>query len=241
MRDPKAMAQEFLGELQTVLGPRLHAATLFGSGARGEWVEGLSDVNVLVLMDNIHARALDEAAPAARKALSDGVRPLLMELVEWGRAGDVFAIEVADMKDANQVLLGRDPTASMSIDPSSLRLQAEREMRAKLIHLHAGMLVSASDRGRLGELLVRALPSFTTYLRAVLRLAGHPVPRSSADVITKGCALVGTDPSAFLSVLQARNSGGKLEVSLQDPVADQFNTAAERLAAFTDAFGEMMQ
>jgi predicted nucleotidyltransferase len=241
MSDPRAVAQKFLDELKGVLGSRLHGATLFGSSAREEWIEGLSDVNVLVLMDNIHAGALAEAGPAARKAVSDGVRPLMMELDEWTRATDVFPIEVADMKDAHEVLLGRDPTRSVAIDPAALRLQAEREMRAKLIHLHAGMLVSADDRPRLGELLVRALPSFTTYLRAVLRLAGHQVPRGSVDVITKGCALVGTDPEAFLTVLQARQSGGKLELSLQDPVADQFNTAAERLAAFTDAFGEMMK
>jgi predicted nucleotidyltransferase len=241
MNDPRAMALEFLAELKQLFGGRLHAATLFGSAARGEWIEGLSDVNVLVLMDDIHARAIGDAAPAARRALSNGVRPLLMELDEWGRASDVFAIEVADMKDAHEVLLGMDPTASAAPPPSSLRLQAEREMRAKLIHLHAGMLLSADDRARLGELLVRSLPSFTTYLRAALRLAGHPVPRTSSDVIAKGCALVGTDPSAFLAVLEARGAGGHLELSLQDPVADRFNTAAERIAAFTDAFGEMMQ
>jgi predicted nucleotidyltransferase len=219
----------------------VHSAALFGSTARGEWIEGLSDVNVLVLIDDIHARVLDEAAPAARKALSDGVRPLLMELDEWRRAWDVFPIELADMKDAHDVLFGRDPTASVRVDPSSLRLQAEREMRAKLIHLHAGMLLAADDPPRLGELLVRALPSLTAYLRAALRLAGHPVPRSSADVILRACGVIGTDPAPLQAVLEARNAGGKLELSLQDPVADQFNTAAERLAAFTDAFGEMMK
>jgi predicted nucleotidyltransferase len=235
------MANEFLAELQRVLGARLHSAALFGSAARGEWVEGLSDVNVLVLLDDIHARVLDEAAPAAHKALSSGLRPLMMQLDVWCRAIDVFPIELADMKDAHEPLHGPDPTAGATVDPSALRFQAEREMRVKLIHLHGGMLMAGQDRSRVGDLLVRSLPSFTAYLRAALRLGGQPVPAGSADVITEGCALVGADPAAFLSVLTARNAGGKLELSLQDPLADQFNTAAERLAAFTDAFGEMMQ
>jgi hypothetical protein len=230
-----------MADLQGVLGTRLQAAGLFGSTVRGEWLEGLSDVNVLVLLDDIHARVLDEVAPTARKALSSGIRPLMMELDEWSRAVDVFPIELADMKEAYEPLHGADPTLVIEIDPSALRLQAEREMRVKLLHLHSGMLMSGEEDGRLGELLVRALPSFTAYLRAALRLAGHRVPWSSADVITEGCALVGADPGAFISVLTARNAGGKLELSLRDPVADQFNTAAERLAAFTDAFGEMMQ
>jgi predicted nucleotidyltransferase len=235
------MAQEFLADLQRVLGARLHSAALFGSAARSEWVEGLSDVNVLVLLDDIHARVLDETAPVARKALASGVRPLMMQLGEWSRAVDVFPIELADMKDAHEPLHGPNPTSAIAIDPSALRLQAEREMRVKLIHLHSGMLMAGEDEAHVGELLVRALPSFTAYLRAALRLAGNPVPRASADVITRGCGLVGADPAAFLSVLTARNAGGKLELSLRDPIADQFNTAAERLAAFTDAFGEMMQ
>ena len=241
MSDPRAMAQDFVGELKRVLGTRIRSATLFGSTARGEWVKGLSDVNVLVLLDDIHARVLAEAVPASRKALGQGVRPLLMELEEWSRADDVFPIEVADMMDASEPLHGGNPISACTIDPGSLRLQAERELRVKLLHLHSGMLTAGDDRARLGELFVRALPSFAAYLRTALRLSGNPVPGNSAEVITQGCSLVGADPSAFMAVLSARSAGGKMELSLQDPIADQFNTAAERLAAFTDAFGEMMQ
>lgn len=237
MKDPRRLAEEFLGEVSRVLGQRLRAASLFGSAARDEWVAGLSDVNVLVLLEEIDPPLLDEAAPAARKALAGGVTPLLMEVSEWRRAWDVFPIELADMQDARVVLMGEDPAGSVVIDRSSMRLQAERELRAKLVHLHGGMLVSADDPGRLGELLVRALPSFTTYLRTALRLSGEPVPRTSAEVIDHGCRLVGADPSAFVAVLEARRSAGELELSLKDPIAVQFNTAAERLAAYTDALG----
>jgi hypothetical protein len=53
----------------------------------------------------------------------------------------------------------------------------------------------------------------------------------------EGCRLTGADPAAFLRVLEARKAGGKLELTVRDPIADQFNASAERLAAFTDAFG----
>jgi hypothetical protein len=192
-------------------------------------------------LDDIHAGVLAEAVPAARKALAQGVRPLMMEMEEWNRADDVFPIELADMMDASEPLHGGNPSFRAAINPGPLRIQAERELRVKLLHLHSGMLAAGDNRARLGELLVRALPSFTAYLRTALRLSGNPVPGSSGEVITQGCSLVGADPTAFLAVLSARSAGGKLGLSLQDPVTDQFNTAAERLAAFTDAFGEMMQ
>jgi predicted nucleotidyltransferase len=237
MTDPRSLAQDLLRELRRVLGERLHAVSLFGSAARGEWVEGLSDVNVLVLVDRIDVSLLAEAGPAAQKALADGVRPLLMEEAEWRRAWDAFAIEVADMKDASVVLHGDDPAAPATIEPLSLRLQAERELRAKLVQLHAGMLMSAKEPARLGELLVRALPSFTAYLRAALRLTDETVPSSSAEVIAEGCRVAGAEPSGLLTVLGSRRPGAGLELSLEDPVVDHFNTAAARLAAFTDSLG----
>ena len=238
MKDPRTLAEALVRELQGALGARLRAAGVFGSAARGEWIRGLSDVNALVLLDDIDAPALRAAGPAARKAALASVRPLVMELDEWHRAADVFAIELADMKDASVPLLGDDPVTDVVIHPSVLRFQAERELRAKLLHLHAGMLVHAEDAARLGELFVRALPSFTTYLRAALRLAQQPVPAKSGETIEQGCRVAGTDPGPFLRVLEARQRGGALELSLADPLADQFNRAAEGLAAFTDAFGK---
>jgi predicted nucleotidyltransferase len=235
--DPRELADAFVRALDSELGGRLRAATLFGSAARGEWIEGVSDVNVLVLVDTIDATLLGAIAPAARDALSRGVTPLLMELDEWARAADVFTIELADMKDAGVVLFGDDPAAGAELQPATLRLQAERELRAKLLHLHAGMLLAADDRERLGQLLVHALPSFTTYLRAALRLAGQAVPRTSRDVIMAGCTLAGAEPDAFLAVHDARSGRRALELDLTDPVTDRFNAAATRLAAFIDAFG----
>jgi len=237
MKDPRTLAEDFVRQVEGHLGPRLQAATLFGSAARGEWIQGLSDVNVLVLLDEITLDVLEQAAPAARKAVAAGVVPLLMERDEWASAEDVFAIELADLRDASLPLFGGDPTADLVIDTASLRLQAERELRAKLVHLHGEMLVSARDPKRLGALLVRALPSFTTYLRAALRLTGGPVPPTSEPVILHGCTLIGADPDAFLRVLQARQAGGGLAVKAGDPLADQFNAAAKRLTAYIDDFG----
>jgi hypothetical protein len=189
-----------------------------------------------VLLDHIDAAALERAAPAARKAASAGVAPLLMEGDEWSRAADVFAIEIADMKDTSITLFGSDPVSALNVDPGALRLQAERELRGKLLHLHGAMLMTADDPKRLGSILVHALPSFTAYMRAVLRLAGQQVPGSTRDVIAAAAALSGADPQPFLRVHEAR-SAGILELRLSDPLADQFNTSAKNILTFIDNFG----
>jgi predicted nucleotidyltransferase len=237
MREPRDLAESYVRELRTASGNRLQAATLFGSAARGEWIDGISDVNVLILVDTIDAALLAQSAPASKRAVALGVTPLLMELAEWAAAADVFAIEFSDMQQASETLFGESPTAGVTVQPAKLRLQAERELRARLLNLHGGMLLGAGDRKRLGELLLLSLPSFTTYLRAALRLAGRDVPASSREVITTGCDLVGADDSAFLQLLAARTGGDGLELELGDALADNLNTAAKRLASYIDELG----
>lgn len=230
-------AEEFVSELRGTLAGRLQAASLFGSAARGEWIEGVSDINVLVLVDDIDAPLLARTAPIAQSAAAHGITPLVMEVEEWRRAADVFTIELADMKDASVPLFGTDPAAVLPVQPAILRLQAEREMRAKLLHLHGAMLMTADDAERLGAILVHALPSFAAYLRALLRLAGEAVPRDTRTVIEAACRHAGADPVPFLRVLDARLAGGSFQLRLDDPLADAFNTTAETIAACIDNFG----
>ena len=236
MKDPRQLAETFVRDVRSAAGEHLQAAALFGSAARGEWLEGVSDVNVLLLLDDIDARVLSRLSPVARKAVAGGIRPLLMERQEWRRARDVFGIELMDMRDAHVPLHGDDPTADLACETAALRLQAEHELRGKLLHLHAGMML-AEDARRVGQLLVHALPSFVTYLRTVLRLTGAPVPSTMREVINAGSAAIGAEPNPFLTVLEARVSGARLDAALTEPLAGQFNHNAERLAAFVDAFG----
>jgi predicted nucleotidyltransferase len=234
MTDPKAQAEAFVTELETAIGASLKAAALFGSAARGEWVHGLSDVNVLLMIEDIDGALLEKAAPATQRAAKNGLAPLPIEAQAWRRAADVFAIEIADMKDSLLTLRGNDPTVGLVADPVTMRLQAERELRAKLLNLQGALLLAAGEKPRVGEVLVRSLPSFTTYLRTALRLVEQEVPTGSAEVISRGCLLVGADPGAFLDVFWARQDGGKLQAAVSDPLTNGFNTAAERLTAYID-------
>jgi predicted nucleotidyltransferase len=71
-KQPKTLATSFVEELKGAAGDRLQAATLFGSAARGEWIEGVSDVNVMVLLDTLDAPLL--ATGGARRAPRAGRR-----------------------------------------------------------------------------------------------------------------------------------------------------------------------
>jgi hypothetical protein len=162
-----------------------------------------------------------------------------MEREQWARAADVFAIELADMQDAHIPLHGPDCVSDQPVILADLRTQAESELRGKLLQLQTGLLMNEGDPKRMGELLKRALPSFVTYLRAVLRLARHVVPGETPGVIRDGMQVVGGTADAWLQVWEARVNRQALRLTLRDELVEQYHTAAERTAAYVDNLREV--
>lgn len=234
--NPREVAQQFAGELRHALGEQLSSVVLHGSAVRGEWVEGVSDVNVLVLVDDIRAASLAALAPIVRKHVAKRIHPIIAERAEWQRASDVFAIELVEMQDWHELLAGTDPLMGLLVAPANLRLQAERELRGKLLQLHLGMLVAESS-DRLGALLMSALPSLATYFRTALRLGGADVARETDRALRDGGALVGAPVDALLRVNGARRGRKALALNLEDALLDEFNTSAEKLAVYIDNAG----
>jgi hypothetical protein len=239
MKDGRSVARSLVEELRKAYGSRLENVTLYGSVARGEAIAGVSDVNVMILLDDIHPSSLAPAAPITRRWLKDGNSPpLILEREQWRRATDVFAIELADMQDAHETLHGEDCVSRDPVAYVDLRAQAERELRGKLLQLQRGLLLGF-DPTETGDLLKQALPSFTTYLRAVLRLTAHSVPKTTPDVIREGMKVVGGDPSSYLEVWNARASKQALKLNLTDPIVKQYHAAAEQTAVFVDQLREV--
>lgn len=234
MQDPAKLASDLVQEMRETFGARLRSVLLYGSVPRGEYIEGVSNINVLVLVDEIDPATLRAAAPHALRWSASGLVPLLLEADEWARAADVFAIEVLDMLDVHSVLHGIDPLQSLQVSAEALRLQAERELRGKLVTLHSGMMAAAEKPEALGDLLRAALPSYVTYVRAALRLAGQLVPSSSGAVIDAGARAVSFDAAGFHAAREARQQGGKWKVGITDRVMESYHAAAERLAAYVD-------
>src|SRR5690606_39634766 len=54
-------ALEIARELERDFGSSLKSVLLFGSLARGEYIDGVSNINLLVLMDDVNVALLDRA------------------------------------------------------------------------------------------------------------------------------------------------------------------------------------
>lgn len=232
----RTAAEAYSRQLRDAIGPRLRSVVLHGSVARGEAVKGVSDVNLLVLVDTVDAELLRKLAPHARRWLDkEKALPLVLTWDEWSAASDSFAIETADMLDSHVVLQGDDPLTGTTIDRADLRIQAERELRGKLIHLREGTLASADRPRELGGLLLAALPAVATYLRAALRLAGESVAgEGTPAVFTRGATLVGGDAAPLHELWSLRSGGKPPRVQVDDPRVTAVHQVLERTVNHVD-------
>jgi hypothetical protein len=235
MVDPRKTAARLAQELRTTFGEDLRSVVLFGSVARGEVVPGLSDVNILVLLQGVGPTQLGAAAPIIQEWIRKGnTPPHVYSMDEWNGMRDTFAIEISDMQECREVLHGQDPVADDSVEAADLRTHAEQEMRQTLFKMRIRTLISASDPAELGGLLQAGLPSFTAYMRAALRLSGERPGRDTESVIERTAARIDADPSPMRTCWQARKALRRLDVSIGDPLLAEYNRFNYALIAHLD-------
>ncbi len=85
-----------------------------------------------------------------------------------------------------------------------MRLELERELKAKLLHLRESYLLAAGRAGRVLDLLTASLSSFLVLFRAALRLYQSDVPTQKLDAAGALAAHISFDPQVFLTVQELK-------------------------------------
>ncbi len=235
MADARTTAAKLTAHFRTAFADELRSVVVFGSLPRGEAIPGVSDLNILVLLESLNARTLVKAGPLLQQWIRQGnTPPHLYSWAEWEGMQDTFAIEVADMNDAREVLWGTDPVSVDAVTYANLRIQTEREIRDTLLHLRLRLMVATSGPSDVGALLLSGFPSFSAYMRAALRLAGQSPGLATQPVIEATAALIGADGEPMLTCFNARRTTHRLEVDLADPMVERYLTFVGALLQHVD-------
>jgi hypothetical protein len=198
----------FLAQVDAALGNG-YSAVLYGSAARGDFVPGRSDLNLMLILDDVSPRTLGALGGAFGAWRKSGYEPpLVISRAEWARATDVFPIEIADMRCGYEVLRGSDPIAGLTVAPVDLRHALEREFRGKLLRLRQGYVAAAGDAVALGTLAGRSSGTVMVLLRALLVLLGRPVPREPVELAAAAAAAMGMEGEPLLNVIRHRAERG---------------------------------
>ncbi len=198
--------ETFLTALDAVLDGR-YTAVLHGSAGRGAWVAGVSDLNVLLLTDDLGPAVLRALAKPFEAWRRQGEPPpLLVTREEWAAAADVFPIELTEMLHGGyRVLRGTDPVAGVRVSRRELRRALEAEFRGKLLQLRRGYVALSGDAAALGHLAQASAGALLVLFRALLALHGRPAPADPAAVVREAAALARFDAAAAAAIAAQRH------------------------------------
>ena len=198
------LAERLLERTDALYG-KDYSAVLYGSWARGDLLQGRSDINLLLVTPRVtpaDLRALSEALAAFEAERM--APPLLFTGAEWQRAADSFPIEITDMQLAYRVLRGTDPVAGKAVRNGDLRRSLESELRGKLLRLRADFALYASRPELLAAVVGHSIGSFRVLFRGVLTLGGVTVPADDAALAKAAGQLCGFAPGGLEEALAHR-------------------------------------
>jgi hypothetical protein len=204
-KKPEEIFEEITGEYQKIFGAHLISIILFGSGAGEDYIPGKSDINFLITLtdqgiDRLN-RALEMVARWRKRSVAI---PLFMTHSYLVGSQDAYPIEFLNMKRHYVVVSGKDVLAGLAFDRRHIRLQLERELRGKLLHLRSGYLATEGSARKIRALITLSLTAFISLFCALLYLKNIEIPHGKREIITAAGKAFGIDAAIFLKCEEIR-------------------------------------
>lgn len=202
---PVEIFEEITEAYQKIFEADLISIILFGSGTGENYIPGKSDINFLITLTDQGIERLDGALETVAHWRKRNVAiPLFMTCSYLEGSQDAYPIEFLNMKRNYIVVSGKDVLAELTFDRHHVRLQLERELRGKLLHLRSGYLATEGNTGKIRTLIALSLTAFISLFCALLYLKNIEIPNGNRDIITAAGKAFGIDAALFLKCEEIR-------------------------------------
>jgi len=224
--------EKFPALLAAVFGGDLSSVLLYGSAARGMYRRGVSDINILIILEKSSPRKIFEMGKVTRSlAARHRINPLVMTRAEFVSSADVFPMEYYDIRDSRKILLGRDEAADLELSRTNLRHQLEERLRGAVNDIRQMLILSRGREWILKRYLKSWAGAQNSLFRGLLRLKGlDSLPADAERLLEKTSAEYAVTTSAFsdLNILQRGGKKSALEI------AERLLESLKALAAAVD-------
>ena len=221
--------------IQSVFYTDLAAVILYGSAATGVYRSGVSDINLLVILEKSSPQDIFEAGKKAAFLVKKyRLNPLFMTREEFMTSADVFPMEYGDIKDAHLMIFGDKQILDISLNRKNLRFQLEEKLRGAVNDIRHMLFSVKGNKIALRSRLLRWTGAGTTLFRNLLRLKGSPVPQNSDDVLK----LVSKEYNIGLDSFSALNRLKQKEKTDLYALADSLLETLKALTKIVDDFSE---
>jgi hypothetical protein len=186
-----------------------YSAVLHGSAARGQHIPGWSDINLVLVTDDLDTGTLEKLrAPLSAWRAKAGNLPLMLTRAEWLRSADAYPLEISEMRTGYQVLRGSDPLQGLTVAPADLRLALEREFRGKLLRLRQAYVLLSADAVELGTVVRRSVSAVLFLCRGLLVLTGEKPPNDPVELAEAAARIATFDGPALVRIVARRGTEG---------------------------------
>ncbi len=234
-KQPQTIFDEFTADFKKVYGEDLIAIILYGSAARGDYIYKKSDINFLIVLSETGIQRLRSALALTPKWQKRRViTPLILTEEYIHSALDSFPIEFLTMKLHYQVVYGKDLLAEIEIKPEHLRLQCERELRGKLLHLREGYLNTHGRSRNIKSLIRFSLPAFTSIFTALLYLKHIETPHLNHQIFAKIAEAFGLEETLLKKILTFKENKIKLNHLQLNQLMEDYIEQIRKLTQIVD-------
>lgn len=236
IENPLRIAEEAAADYQECYGTELVSAIVYGSAAGGDFDPKHSDINLLLVVVEVNLATLERSSKLQEKWLKKRVsRPLFMDKHYIERSLDSFPIEFLNMQGCYKVVIGENILAELKIRKEDLRLQAERELKGKQLHLLQEWLSARTSSRLLKELVGVSLHDFAPVFRALLHLKEQDIPRDRLALFGAVDKAYGLSDKPFQRMTEAYSSGnsGRIQGVFKD-----YASAVQKLTNMVDTAQE---
>ncbi|NLL13747.1 MAG: nucleotidyltransferase domain-containing protein [Fibrobacter sp.] len=211
--NPVEYAQKAVHEYISLYGPDLVSVILYGSAAGGDYDPLQSDINLLIVLSSMDLELISKSADIQIKLFQKRFsRPLFMDKKYIDSSCDSYPLEFLDMKEHYVVLAGEDVLSTINPQIADLRLQVERELKGKWLHLIDEYTFACKNQKNLVQLTDISLKTFMPLFRALLKFKGVPVPVARKELLPAVESAYSIDGSPFQAMDKLRKGGNLTEL-----------------------------
>jgi len=230
----RKMIVGFTEDLVKAFEDRLYSFILFGSAAGKNFIEGKSDINTMIILDDVRVSDLEIIMEIGQRYARKGLAiPLIFEIGHVVSSLDTFPIEFSDMKRRHILLHGTDPLENAVIEGKNLRYQCEREFKSMVVNLRRGYLRTEGKREKIEALLDESLASVLAACRGMIWMADKTPPDDISDLLQMIIEIYKTDTSAIDRVWRL-HQGQSGATALLEALFEDYKNNLTDLAAVAD-------
>jgi hypothetical protein len=235
IKDLEKSLQEFSDDIKKVFGSEFSSLILYGSGAGKEFDPKKSDLNFLLVLSETGINRLSQCFPVLKKWEKKGIAvPICVTKAYIDSSLDSFPLEFLNMKNQYRLIYGEDVLRELSFDKRYIRLQIERELKGKLLHLRQVYLETKGKLRLLRPVIVKSLTTFASIFRGILYLLEKGVPVNKREVVESAAMEMSLNDAVFHELYDIASGRKKPSLAELDRVFIRYIEEIKKAAFFID-------